>query len=569
MDRKKLLIILVIGSLFLLLIQSPGIPVVHGDGENWYGFNWLFRKSHQINNSSQAAATNYQVAIKCYYADGTDNTESIQGDSYGKVYLNSHSRSDFGDVRFTSSDGSTLLYYWMESESDSSYAQFWVKVSGTLTATNQTIYVYYGNSGATSISNGNSTFLFFDDFANAMNWTQWTSANHALYVWDSGRCQIVGQGSTVTMYTTNQFSGCCVMSREQGSTSEIALYDIDSSSGGYDIDYGVLYWCNYAPSHGFFVGLGGVGNRSDHAEDYTTFFRRKYYDPALGLGYHSWYDSNGAYIVSLSGYNPAYRTIHPGWFAQPLYEYARIDDVCIRNYTNPEPSHGSWGIESGLNVNSIGVNSTKNYASDMMYANWSSGNGLGYGMFGYNGSGTFLNDTDWVNLNNATVAWFNVTKFIQVSVGDAIQWKEWVNNSVGLFGNTGLQNFTVTASITFTLRLLNAAQGDYQVNGSQVVNGSSATYDAPTTLRLEALPNSTSYFFNFSWSYGASVNNRYNFTVVNDTTIYNNIEILAGTGTAPPEKTMESSDLAAYAVAALIFIPMLIIGVAAIARRRH
>jgi len=101
---------------------------------------WQYRKSHVINSAS-GAGTNYQVRIKVHYGSGTDSGED--------VYLNSHCRTDFGDVRFTDDDGATELDYWMEEKVDSDYAVFWVEVADDLSSSSATIYVYYGKSDAT------------------------------------------------------------------------------------------------------------------------------------------------------------------------------------------------------------------------------------------------------------------------------------------------------------------------------------------------------------------------------------------------------------------------------------
>jgi len=88
----------------------------------------------------------------------------LEEDSGEDVYLNGKCRTDFGDIRFTKSDGTTLIDYWIEKKVDGDYAIFWVEVPDDLSSSNVTIYIYYGNSDATTISNGDSTFLFFDDF---------------------------------------------------------------------------------------------------------------------------------------------------------------------------------------------------------------------------------------------------------------------------------------------------------------------------------------------------------------------------------------------------------------------
>jgi hypothetical protein len=74
-------------------------------------------------------------------------------------------RADFGDVRFTDSNGTRLLDYWMEEKVIGDYAVFWVEVPNIPASPyNTTIYIYYGRPDATTTSNGDNTFLFFDDF---------------------------------------------------------------------------------------------------------------------------------------------------------------------------------------------------------------------------------------------------------------------------------------------------------------------------------------------------------------------------------------------------------------------
>ncbi|RLG76802.1 MAG: hypothetical protein DRO12_03710, partial [Thermoprotei archaeon] len=87
-------------------------------------------------------------------------------DYAGRMTTEGKCRSDFGDIRFTSDDGQTLLDYWTEEKVDDDYAGFWVKVSSIPASPNEvTIYVYYGKSDATSESSGADTFPFFDDFS--------------------------------------------------------------------------------------------------------------------------------------------------------------------------------------------------------------------------------------------------------------------------------------------------------------------------------------------------------------------------------------------------------------------
>jgi len=127
---------------------------------SWYDYSstkifWNYRQAVSITNSS-SAITNYQLQMTIPYETGM--------------------QSDFGDLRFTSSDGVTALYFWIESYTASSSATVWVKIptvaaSGTTT----TIYMYYGNSAAASGSNGSYTFFLFDDFEDGTT-TNWTAS---------------------------------------------------------------------------------------------------------------------------------------------------------------------------------------------------------------------------------------------------------------------------------------------------------------------------------------------------------------------------------------------------------
>lgn len=124
---------------------------------------WSYRKSHVI-DQAVGAGTNYPTCIKVYKTTGTDGTETIEGVTAGKVYVGNSVRDDFGDIRFTAANGTTLLSYWMKKLVYGKYAIFWVKVTGDLDAGNVTIYVYYNNASATTLSSASGTFILGNDF---------------------------------------------------------------------------------------------------------------------------------------------------------------------------------------------------------------------------------------------------------------------------------------------------------------------------------------------------------------------------------------------------------------------
>ena len=136
---------------------------------------WDYRKSHTVNYAA-GAGTDYQIKIIVHYGAGTD--------SVNDVYLDSHCRTDFRDIKFTDNDETTLLDYWMESKTDSDDAIFWIEVTDDLSTSNQMIYIYYGNTNATAANNIDNTFLFADDFnlKSDGGWTRWQTPVAIRYV---------------------------------------------------------------------------------------------------------------------------------------------------------------------------------------------------------------------------------------------------------------------------------------------------------------------------------------------------------------------------------------------------
>jgi len=113
---------------------------------------WGLRKSHVINYAA-GTGTLYPVKIIVHKGTGTD--------LLGDVYLGTHVRDDFKDVRFTDNDGQTVLDCFMETFTSGSVATFWVEVAEDLTSVNRTIYIYYDKAAETTIvSNAIATNIF-------------------------------------------------------------------------------------------------------------------------------------------------------------------------------------------------------------------------------------------------------------------------------------------------------------------------------------------------------------------------------------------------------------------------
>jgi hypothetical protein len=122
---------------------------------------WDYRKSIAISRAS-GAVSNYQMPVKVYYGSGSDGTETINGISASKVYISGKCLSDFSDIRFTSSDGTTVLDCWLISKVDESYAIFWVEYPLIGTGAT-TFYVYYTDRVETSISFNAASIVITSD----------------------------------------------------------------------------------------------------------------------------------------------------------------------------------------------------------------------------------------------------------------------------------------------------------------------------------------------------------------------------------------------------------------------
>jgi len=110
----------------------------------------------------------------------------------GKSAIFPSGENQGGDLRFTASDGSTLLDFWVESVSGTSpnrLAKVWVEVPGDLSQ--KDIYCYFGNASATNASNGSNAFLFFEDASGDLS--KWTVISGTWEI-SSGEIKHTGAG---------------------------------------------------------------------------------------------------------------------------------------------------------------------------------------------------------------------------------------------------------------------------------------------------------------------------------------------------------------------------------------
>ena len=308
---------------------------------------WGYRKSHII-NSAAGAGTNYQICIKVYKGTGTDGTEQVSGVTAGKVYCNNHCRDDFGDIRFTKDDTTTLLDYWMESKVNGDNAVFWIEIADDLSTVSRTIYVYYGKGDATTTSNGDNAFPVFIDHeaGNLSEWTTWGAGTKTA----SQEHPHTGSYDCKLTPPTSPSSGGvekATADYDAGYAYRIWIYDVPTKAANYAENTYIIDGGNvelYLGANGaadyyqYWDGSGWINSSVLRTAGFHYFeFRLKSGHVLVIIDGTQVLDSTRLNTATMSkfraycyGANP-----NPSWF----------DDFLIRKWVDPEPSHGSWGSE--------------------------------------------------------------------------------------------------------------------------------------------------------------------------------------------------------------------------------
>ena len=120
---------------------------------------WGRRKSKTVIGSIAQAVIGYQLGVFVVHKTTGADTDSGNNHSDQHVYVGTNVRDDFGDVRFTDSDGTALLTYYISELDSGVSAKFWVKVD-IGQSVSKDIYVYYDNSDATSIGVAESSMFY-------------------------------------------------------------------------------------------------------------------------------------------------------------------------------------------------------------------------------------------------------------------------------------------------------------------------------------------------------------------------------------------------------------------------
>jgi hypothetical protein len=381
-------------------------PITETASFNSWLTGWQYRKRHVINPAS-GAGTNYPVHITVYYGSGTDNGEN--------VYLNGRCKSDFTDIRFTKSDGSTLLSYWMESVSSGNYATFWVQVSDDLNTNPATIYIYYGNPSASRADDPQNIDLWqlrehqtMSTYYPNIAFTKTDSTTIRIDS-NTGGANSLGEGDIFIIVPRDWLNGKKVQINWNGYFSYAQAREIANvvvlntelnrkqslATNWIDAIYTNVKLVSYTSSGssgwtGWQTTTSGTISISSFSNKYVTLVIRcadawAGHTVMLDVNWIKILDSNNNVLKTYDFTNSVVMEVTGTYEDYGLY----------RKYVSPEPSHGGWGSEEA---------SVVGWLSGWPYRNYHIINGVSTQLTDYQvritvyyGSGTSSGDTVYLN----------------------------------------------------------------------------------------------------------------------------------------------------------------------------
>jgi hypothetical protein len=144
---------------------------------------FFYNQSVKLSACDQAV---YQQDVVIHRSEGVPYEELVGGVYVLHFYVGDRCKEDYGDIRFTDGAGTELAYYlWPDYDAES--ARFAVRLEGATTAGK--LLVWYGNPSATTTSDGDATYEFFDHFdgtdLDSEKWDQTYIGSHTKSVSDS------------------------------------------------------------------------------------------------------------------------------------------------------------------------------------------------------------------------------------------------------------------------------------------------------------------------------------------------------------------------------------------------
>jgi gliding motility-associated-like protein len=150
---------------------------------------WRFRIPITIDNTQNS---NPLVDYQVMFTIATDSLIS-----------NGDMKADASDLRFTNSAGVLLPFWIVNNTLQTDTTQIWVNVDNIPPGSTIDIYMFYGNTLANSVMDGDATFLHYDNFdGTALDFGKWTYCGGAA----GGTIPVVAGGEVTFASSSGQYS---------------------------------------------------------------------------------------------------------------------------------------------------------------------------------------------------------------------------------------------------------------------------------------------------------------------------------------------------------------------------
>ena len=197
---------------------------------SWYDQSFTKRKKITITDTSGSAHTDVPVELSVAY--------------------DADMQTDFNDLRFTDSSGTTSIDHWIQSYVDSDSSTVWVRVPSLPASGSTYIYMYYSSSTAPDAGVGTTTFDTFDNFEddNITEYSGDTSLfdTNSSFNYERSYGLSASAGHELSFTTTGIYRTDTTIS--QGETVRYFQY-VDMTSGSDD-EACTLFGVRTSPSYG-------------------------------------------------------------------------------------------------------------------------------------------------------------------------------------------------------------------------------------------------------------------------------------------------------------------------------
>ncbi|RDD52527.1 DUF2341 domain-containing protein [Nanoarchaeota archaeon NZ13-N] len=302
---------------------------------------YFYRIPITIKENSGNNLTDYQVNVIV-------NTQNL--------ILQGKMRYDCGDIRFTyvyPNGTEVKIPYWIESGCNTQNTKIWVKVPSIPANRNATIYIYYGNPFATSESNPNSVFIYFDTFDDLSKWSTYRGSScTSINIYNFNGNNVVGL--SVSGGTADSRTWCIIYNLTVSLPSSFKI-DVDVYTDNivdtlpyFNSITGPFYVFRFDARGSYYdlIGYYPAGATSTQVIASTSIVSSKniwYHMQIIRFSNGTWYLYKGGDLYSLGTLEASvtHTTTTSGYLGltgDGATGTTYFDNLIVRKYTSPEPS---------------------------------------------------------------------------------------------------------------------------------------------------------------------------------------------------------------------------------------